>query len=100
MLNDLTEFLMQRIISHLEEISLDKEFLHILLGVSASGPTKRWDIKNFINLAKKISQIKKTKFYIAGGKNDENIISEDNYINNETRIQENFSFEKNIIPSD
>ena len=54
----------------------DKEFLHILLGVSASGPTKRWDVKNFINLAKKISQIKKTKFYIAGGKNDENIISE------------------------
>jgi len=31
---------------------------------------------------------------------DENIINEDNYINNETRVQENFSFEKNIIPLD
>ncbi len=31
---------------------------------------------------------------------DENIISENNYINNETRIQENFSFDKNIKSSD
>ena len=30
---------------------------------------------------------------------DENIINENNYINNETRVQENFSFEKNISPS-
>ena len=27
-----------------------KEFKHICLGISASGPTKRWDIKNFIKL--------------------------------------------------
>ncbi|MBD1157920.1 DNA translocase FtsK [Pelagibacterales bacterium SAG-MED17] len=27
---------------------------------------------------------------------DENVINEDNYISNETRVQENFSFEKNI----
>ena len=31
---------------------------------------------------------------------NENIISENNYINNETRVQENFSFDKNIKSSD
>ena len=71
-----TKLILDEINHNLKKYIFDKEFLHILLGVSASGPTKRWDIKNFINLAKKISQIKKTKFYIAGGKNDENIISE------------------------
>ncbi|OCW82500.1 cell division protein [Pelagibacteraceae bacterium GOM-A3] len=30
---------------------------------------------------------------------EENMISENDYINNETRIQENFSFDKNVIPS-
>ena len=35
-----------------------------------------------------------------GDSYDENIVNENNYINNETRIQEDFSFEKNIIPSD
>ena len=29
---------------------------------------------------------------------NENILSENNYVNNETRIQENFSFDKNILP--
>ncbi len=53
----------------------DKKFLHILLGVSASGPTKRWDVENFIKLAKKISKFRGSKFYIAGGKNDEVIIN-------------------------
>ena len=32
--------------------------------------------------------------------NEENIISENNYVNNETRIQENFSFDKNISSSE
>ena len=43
---------------------------------------------------------KKIPSKIVSDSNDENLISEDNYTNNETRIQENFSFEKNITPSD
>ena len=35
--------------------SFSKEFKHICLGISASGPTKRWDIENFITLCKKWS---------------------------------------------
>ena len=33
-----------------EKQKFSKEFKHICLGISASGPTKRWDIKNFIKL--------------------------------------------------
>ena len=35
--------------------SFSKDFKHICLGISASGPTKRWDIKNFIKLCEKIN---------------------------------------------
>ena len=56
--------------------NLDKRLKHICLGVSASGPTKRWDIHNFIKLAEKINKKNKCKFYIAGGKNDIDLINE------------------------
>ena len=56
--------------------NLDKGIKHICLGVSASGPTKRWDINNFIKLAEKINEKIKCKFYIAGGKNDIDLINE------------------------
>ena len=55
--------------------NLDKSFKHICLGISASGPTKRWDINNYIKLAEEISKKIKCKFYIAGGKNDINLIN-------------------------
>ncbi len=54
----------------------DKNFKHICLGISASGPTKRWDINNYIKLCKELVKIKKCKFYIAAGKNDINLINE------------------------
>ena len=38
------------------------------MGVSASGPTKRWDIFSYIKLAEKINEKINCKFYIAGGK--------------------------------
>ena len=34
--------------------NLDKNFRYICLGISSSGPTKRWDINNYIRLAEKI----------------------------------------------
>ena len=49
---------------------LDKEIKHVCLGVSASGPTKRWDIKNYIRLAEELGKQKTCKFYLAGGKYD------------------------------
>ena len=55
---------------------LDKEIKHVCLGVSASGPTKRWDIKNYIRLAEELGKQKKCKFYLAGGKYDKDLIDE------------------------
>ena len=55
---------------------LDKDFKHVCLGVSASGPTKRWSIFNYIKLAEKINEKIKCKFYVAGGKNDIDLINE------------------------
>ena len=52
----------------------DKNFKHICLGISASGPTKRWDVSNYINLCKELVKTQKCKFYIAAGKNDINLI--------------------------
>ena len=53
-----------------------KEFKHICLGISASGPTKRWDIKNFIKLCININTRMPSKFYLAAGNNDKDLIDQ------------------------
>ena len=58
-----------------KESNLDRNFKYICLGVSASGPTKRWDINNYIKLAEELSKKVKCKFYIAGGKKDTDLIN-------------------------
>ena len=49
---------------------------NIVLGISASGQTKRWGIKNFIKLIEKINKKHPSKFYLAAGKNDQQLIDE------------------------
>ena len=71
--------------------NLDKNFKHICLGVSASGPTKRWDINNYIKLAEKINEKIKCKFYLAGGKKDIDLI---NKFKNSSIGRDSLSFEK------
>ena len=46
------------------------------MGISASGPTKRWGIANFIRLIEKINEKLPPKFYLAAGKNDQKLIDE------------------------
>jgi len=58
-----------------------KEFKHICLGISASGPTKRWNIKNFIKLCSNINARTPSKFYLAAGNNDKDLI--DQFLNSE-----------------
>ena len=53
----------------------DKNFKHICLGISASGPTKRWDVNNYIKLCEELIKTQKCKFYIAAGKNDIDLIN-------------------------
>ena len=71
--------------------NLDKNFKRICLGISASGPTKRWDINNYIKLAEKINKKIRCKFYIAGGKNDIDLI---NKFKNSSIGKDSLSFEK------
>ena len=51
-------------------------FSHVVLGISASGPSKRWDIKNFINLCVQINKRTPSKFYLAAGNNDKDLIDQ------------------------
>ena len=53
---------------------IKKDSKNIVCGISASGPTKRWDIDNYIKLFQKINSKYKSKFFLFGGKNDEVLI--------------------------
>ncbi len=53
---------------------ISKNHKNIVLGVSASGLTKRWGIKNFIELIEKINEKYPSKFYLAAGKNDQPLV--------------------------
>ena len=57
------------------------QYSHIVLGISASGFSKRWDIKNFINLCISINKRTPSKFYLAAGNNDKDLI--DQFLNSE-----------------
>jgi heptosyltransferase-2 len=48
---------------------------HICLGFSASGPTKRWDLENYIKICIELKKKFPCKFYLAGGKNDKDLIN-------------------------
>ena len=50
-------------------------FNHVCLGISASGPTKRWDLQNYIRLCEKINEKLPTKFYLAAGKKDLDLVN-------------------------
>ncbi len=49
---------------------------NIVCGISASGSTKRWDIKNYIQLFEKLNSKFQCKFFLAAGANDEMLINE------------------------
>ena len=59
-----------------KKYTFSEEFKHICVGLSASGPTKRWDIDRFISTFKKISKDQPCKFYLAGGINDNILINQ------------------------
>ena len=56
--------------------NFSKDHKHICLGFSASGPTKRWGVENYIKLCEKISLKFPCKFYLAGGKKDQALVSQ------------------------
>tara|TARA_B110000285_G_scaffold181927_1_gene205464 strand:+ start:809 stop:1771 length:963 start_codon:yes stop_codon:yes gene_type:complete len=59
-----------------KKYNFNNNLKHICIGFSASGPTKRWDVKKYIKLAEEINKLKLCKFYLAGGKNDEKLFKQ------------------------
>ena len=57
-----------------KKYNLTSNFKNVILGISASGPTKRWSIENYIHLAIKLNKIENCKFIIAASKDDQKII--------------------------
>ena len=57
-----------------KNITLQMILKLLCAGISASGPTKRWDINNYIKLFENLNSKFKCKFFLAGGPNDENLI--------------------------
>ena len=58
-----------------KNFNINKQTKNIILGISASGPTKRWDVENYIKLASQLNDYKKCRFFVAAGKNDIEIIN-------------------------
>ena len=83
-----TEKILKRKIDSASKIYWDKESIektkkdydikisdkNIICGISASGPTKRWDITNYIKLFKQINLKYPCKFFLTGGSNDKVLI--------------------------
>ena len=55
----------------IKRFKINKNEMNILLGVGGSGPTKRIPSKTFLSVIEKISKVKKCKFFLATGKNNE-----------------------------
>ena len=54
-----------------KKFNINKNDLNILLGIGGSGPTKRIPAKIFIRFMERINEIKKCRFFLATGKNED-----------------------------
>ena len=79
--------------------NMGEQTKNIVLGISASGPTKRWGIENYIKLVTHLNNYKKCRFFIVAGKNDTEIVSKIKIskINSYCETLENLSI-LNILP--
>jgi len=59
-----------------EKFNISNKTKNIVCGISASGPTKRWDIKNYVRLFENINKKHPSKFFIAAGPKDEDLVNE------------------------
>jgi heptosyltransferase II len=55
----------------ISKFDIDNKNLNILLGIGGSGPTKRIPSKTFLLVMEKINSVKKCKFFLATGTNEE-----------------------------
>ena len=57
-----------------KKFGISEKTKNIVCGISASGPTKRWDINNYIKLFENLNSKFKCRLFLAGGPNDEDLI--------------------------
>ena len=55
----------------IQKFQINKKELNILLGIGGSGPTKRIPAKTFLNVIERILKVKKCRFFLATGKNEQ-----------------------------
>ena len=67
------------------EFNIDRDEQNILLGIGGSGPTKRVPSKTFLSVMEKIYNLKKSKFFLATGKEDEEQIILNQILNSKFR---------------
>jgi len=77
-----------------KKFDISNKTKNIVCGISASGPTKRWNIKNYIKLFENINNKFPCKFFIAAGPKDENLVKE---IMNSSIKEKCISFSKMTI---
>jgi len=59
----------------IQKYRINKNEFNVLLGIGGSGPTKRIPAKTFLNVVERVLKVKKCKFFLATGKdNDEQLI--------------------------
>ena len=58
------------------KFNISSDTKNIVCGISASGPTKRWDIYNYIKLFEDLNSKFNCRFFLAAGPNDENLINQ------------------------
>jgi heptosyltransferase II len=59
-----------------KKFNISNKEKNIVCGISASGPTKRWDIKNYIKLFENLNIKFPCRFFIAAGPKDEDLVNE------------------------
>ena len=59
-----------------KKYNISNKTKNIVCGISASGSTTRWDIKNYIKLFENLNSKFECKFFLAGGSNDEVLIKQ------------------------
>tara|TARA_B110000438_G_scaffold301061_1_gene355008 strand:- start:1777 stop:2706 length:930 start_codon:yes stop_codon:yes gene_type:complete len=65
----------EEIIEAGKKFNISNKTINMVCGISASGPTKRWDIKNYIKLFEKINNKFPCKFFIAAGPKDRDLVN-------------------------
>jgi heptosyltransferase II len=59
-----------------KKFNITNKTKNIIVAPSASGPTKRWNVNNYIKLLENINEKFNCKFFLAGGLKDETIINQ------------------------